>query len=333
VPVPPSGVGGQTGLAPESVYGTDVPATRFLGVTEAPFKRNPDRVQGGGLFAGALFDKSGRYVETAHHVEGSTKAPVTAKGWGMVFRQAFGSAATPTQQSASAAYLQTHTIADLLGISASWQVGVPDLTGTSRPYTMLGGKVTAIEFTQEAKGLLTTEVTLLGQDLVETVTIASPTYTDAQEPPFHHAQWAFTAGVAGSEAAVVGVSKYSIKIERKQKTDRDYANSAGLIAEPVTNDMVAITGSITADFVDKTVFADRFSGVTGFSIINTWTGAIIASSFHKQLAIATPSCFLTGDTPTLDGPDVVSGDFPFEVKDDGTHTPFSLTYMSTDTVL
>jgi len=43
-----------------------------------------------------------------------------------------------------------------------------------------------------------------------------------------------------------------------------------------------------------------------------------------------PACFFDGDTPELDGPDVVTGAFPFTAQADPTN-PVRIEYVSTDT--
>lgn len=330
----PSGVGAQYGFAKETTYGTYATITRFLKATKAELKRVPNRVQAGGLNAGILVDEDARYVETAHHAEGEVDYPITAVGFGLKFQQLFGSAAAPVQQAATTAWLQTHTLTDLYGMSASHQVGVPSIANqTANPYTMLGGRTESVEFVQEARGLLTMKETLWGQDLVEGQSLVAATYTGTSEVPFNHSQWTIKVGTFGSEASVTGVSKITLKIERKQQDDLDYANAAGLAAQPVTNDRVMITGTITADFMDKTVFADRFASAAGFSMINAWTGSNIASTFFRGVTLNTPRCRLTGDTPLASDLKVISGDFPYEVKYDQTNQPVSLLYMSTDTTL
>ena len=43
--------------------------------------------------------------------------------------------------------------------------------------------------------------------------------------------------------------------------------------------------------------------------------------------------FFDGDTPTVDGPDVTSGGYPFVAQLDGTNPLVSIDYISTDTTL
>lgn len=112
------------------------------------------------------------------------------------------------------------------------------------------------------------------------------------------------------------------------------ATGPAVKAEPIMNNWVNATGSIDADFVDKTIWADRFRDDTQFSMIWTWTGPQIGNSGYAfQFSLAMPACFLNGDTPELKGTDVVSGAFPFEVQFDGTNPVITATYVSTDTAI
>jgi hypothetical protein len=103
--------------------------------------------------------------------------------------------------------------------------------------------------------------------------------------------------------------------------------------EPITNDPVAITGTIEADFIDKTLFYDNFSSDTPKSLIWTFTGPIIASTYHYTISFALPSVRIDSPGPGLDSKDVISSSFAFTALNDGTNAPITLTYTSTDTTL
>jgi hypothetical protein len=131
---------------------------------------------------------------------------------------------------------------------------------------------------------------------------------------------------------VAGVKKVDVKIPRPLKTDRFYFGANGLKAEPLTNARAQISGSINADFVDKTIWADRFASDAGFSLVVEAKGALIAGTFYQTFRITLPGCYLDGDTPTLSSEDVVNGSFPFSVRFDGTNLP-KIEYISTDVTL
>ena len=109
--------------------------------------------------------------------------------------------------------------------------------------------------------------------------------------------------------------------------------NSGLKREPITNDLVAVSGSITADFLDKAVFAERFLDNTQFALVWSFKGAVISGVYFDTFEIELPANFLTGPAPTLDGLDVVSGDFSFETFSNGTDPVATIRYITTDTTL
>jgi len=54
--------------------------------------------------------------------------------------------------------------------------------------------------------------------------------------------------------------------------------------------------------------------------------------FYDTFRLHLPMIFLEGDTPVVDGPDIVKGSFPFTCLFDGTNYPYA-EYLSSDTTL
>jgi hypothetical protein len=311
-----------------------VAATRFLPISKAPFTKVKNTIQLSWLGAGRLGDLGAARVVTTKAGKGSIEMGIYNRGLGILLQALMGTTVTPVQQGATAAYLQTHTIADTVGKSLSVQVGVPDTTGTVRPYTFLGAKVTDAEFSFETAKEWTSKFNFDCRDITEAQTLAAASYSGSMRP-FVGTDTAVKVGVFGSEAAVLGVKKVDVKIDRALKTDRFYAQagaSAGLKSEPLVGDFWKITGSITADNVDKTIWADRFAADSSFSLVLESVGLLIGGGFSDTFRITLPQCFLDGDTPTLDGPDIVSGSFPFTATFDGTNLP-KIEYISVDTTV
>jgi hypothetical protein len=102
--------------------------------------------------------------------------------------------------------------------------------------------------------------------------------------------------------------------------------------EPVTNARAQISGTIQADYVDKTIWADRFVSHASFSLVIEAKGALIASTYYQTFRITLPGCFIEGDTPDLASADVINGAFPFVYRYDGTNQP-KIEYISTDVTL
>ncbi len=330
-----SGLGGQVCFAPETTYGTYVAGTKFAEVSKFELKPNFNRVQGGGLAAGRQVQLTSRYVETSRDATASVDMEVTNKGMGLLLQALMGTTVTPVQQAATTAYLQTHTLGDPRGKSLSFQIGVPEIgvtSATSRPFTLTGAKVTQIEFSAAVDEILTAAIDLDCQDSTEAQTLVAASYPTTISP-FHWGQSTVKVGAFGAEAAVDSVKSFSLTVGRASDTERFYMGNSGLKREPVLNDWQEFTGTLNADFVDKTMFSDRYRAKTPFSLIVEFVGPLIASTYYETIRFKTPSCVIDEGAPSLDGPDVVNTDFNYRVLNDGTNAPLTIEYMSTDVTL
>lgn len=327
-----SGLGGSFGIGQETTFGTYVAPTRFHEVDKANLKKAKNTTQGGGLAAGRFAQLGSRRVVTTMAGGGTAEMEVPSKGFGLILNNLFGGTVVPVQQGAGPAYLQTHPIADNAGKFFTAQSGVPDTTGVVRPYSFIGSKITAVEFSCGVDELLSAKIDVDSRDVTEAQGLAAPSYIAGTQPR-HFGEMAVKFGAFGAEAAVQGIRKVTLKIERPQAADRFYANNAGLKAEPIMNDFVKISGSFDADYVDKSILADRFASDASTSLVWEFVGPVIATTFAQTFRLKVPMIFLDGDTPDLDGPGVVSGSFPFVGQFDGTNSLVSAEYMSTDVAL
>ena len=328
-----SGLAGQVGFAAESVYGTPVTPSRFVEPNAAVALRDTSTwAVGGGVAAGRLQRLVKRRRRTAYGAEGTLPIDVTNRHMGQLLQALMGTTVTPVQQGSTTAYLQEHILADPFGKSLTVQVGVPDLGGTVRPYTMAGAKVLGAEFSCSVGAQLTASFELAGRELIESMPLATAAYpTDSV--PFSWTDLKISVGPdLESLVEVSGIRGMTATIGRPSRTDRNYAGSGGKIAQPVINDFQPITGSLDVDFMDKTVFADRFHSGDPFALEFAWEGAEIAPGYRERFAIPLSACVLTGETPQLGGPDIVTGQFPFEWLNDGETLPV-IEYVSVDTTL
>lgn len=325
-----SGLAGQVGFAAETTYGTPVTPATFVEPIEAVAIRDTSTWEiGGGVAAGRLQKLTSRRRRTAYGATGSLPLEVTNRGMGKLLQALMGTTVTPVQQGATAAYLQEHVLADPFGKSITVQSGVPDLGGTVRPYTLVGGKVTGAEFSCSVGQSLRGTFDLIGRELVESMPLATAAYpTDFA--PFSWTDLSIKVGATVADATVVpGIRGVSCRVGRPSREDRNYAGSGGKIAEPIINDYQPVTGSLDVDFMDKTVFADRFHSGAAFGLDIDFVGPVIASTYTERFRITLDGCVLTGETPQLNGPDVVTGQVPFEWTYDGTNLP-KIQYVSRD---
>lgn len=322
-----SGLASQVGWAKETTYGTAVTVTKFLPVRNFAFKKVKNTAQGSGIFSGDFLDRGALRDVTTIGATLSWDMEVLNKDMGLFVQALMGTTVTPAIQGAGPAYLQTHTLADPFGKSLTMQGGVPDLTGTVRPYTFTGVKVISAEFTMTPGEMFSVKFTADAQDVTEATGLASVSYPTALDT-FDATGGAANVGLAiktgtfGSEASVDGVSSVTVTITRPSKVDRNNLGNGGKKSEPVLNDKSgAITGTITAEFLDKTKFADLYASDTPTSIVLEALGTLLNATFYYTFRITLPQNYFEGDTPEVGGSDVVSGDFPFTSLYDGTNQP------------
>jgi hypothetical protein len=327
-----SGLAASLGFVAESTYGTYLTPTRWVESSAPELKKVKNIVQGGAMAAGRLVRPGAMRNVTSKAGGGTIAMEVYSKRMGLLLQTLMGTTVTPVQQGATTAYLQTHTLADPFGKMLTIQAGVPDLAGTVRPYTFLGSKITAMEFACGIDENLTVSIEVDARDVTEAETLAAPSYATGVNV-FHFAQSAIKLGTYNSEATVDGIRKMTLRIARPSRTDRFYHGNAGLKSQPIINDYAQISGTIEADFLDKTVYADRFAADTSTAVDWVFTGPVIEGANTELFRIRVPQIFFDGDTPTVNGPDVVSGAFPFVASYDGTNAAATILYQSTDTTL
>jgi len=329
-----SGIGSQFGMAPETTYGTYVAPTRFYEARSARVSKVKNTASWDGLAAGRMVDRAdGRAVTTKGGRVELSDLVCTTKDMGLLLNLIMGGTVAPVQQAATAAWLQTHPLADTYGKMASCQSGVPLVGGTVTPRTALGSKVTSATFACAVDQLVTVSVEMDARDVVDTEVLAAASYGTARRP-FHFGQMAVKTGatVAGATAAD-GVRGFSLTVERNIKIDQYYANGAGLKDQPVTANKVGITGTLNTDYKTAAHWADRFRDDSQFALVVEFVGANIASTYFETLRFALSAIYLNGDSPGITGPDVVQTDFPFQAYFDLTNPALSIDYMSTDVAL
>lgn len=328
-----SGLAGQLSIKAETTFGTyAAPDRHIVGWLKGNPTLKPNRVQGGGLYAGEVGERADRYVETHREASGTIEVEISRKQAGLIFNQLLGGTASVVQQGATSAWLQTHTAqADVAGKSLTIMVGVPQADGTVRAYTFLGSKITKATFSCGVGELLTCSVEVDCRDLTEAQTLVAASYPTGAEP-FSFKELTVKTGTFASEASVTGIKKVTIEIERPVNTERQYAGAGGLKADQTTNGPMKVSGTLETDFVDKTKFVDLFIANSSTSLVVEWVGPIIASTFANTVRFKLPHTFFTDGTPEVDGPDVVSVNIPFESKL-GANGFCTVEYMSTDTAI
>lgn len=325
-----SGLGSSIGLAPEATYGTYVAPTKFLEGT-LQLNRDISTYQGGGMAAGQTVQRGSRRKVASERVEGTLDVGVQSLGMGNLLNGLMGANTLTTPAGGTTSRLQTHTLGDTFGKMYTIQAGVPQVNGTVVPYSFLGSQIVSGEFSCETGGGLTAKFNIAAKKADGAQTLAAPTYPNAND--FHFAISTLKLGTLGAETLVDGVKSVSVSIQRPKHPGGPYMGGGGFRSQGVLNDWTKISGSITADFLDKTSFADRFLNDQSCALVWEFVGPTIEATIKETFRIKIPLIFFEGDLPAASGPDVVSTTFKFTGLFDGTNSAVTIEYQNTETTL
>lgn len=321
-----SGLASQFGLAAESTYGTGVTVTRFIEFTKESMQQNIERIESKGLRASNRVLRSDRFVVGKKSVEGDLEAEVGSKGFGLLFKAALGASSISTPSGATNARLHRHTLADPYGQSYTLQVGRPDTSGTVQPFTYSGCKISEFELKNGIDDFLMGTWKWDGQAETTATSLATASYATGVE----YLSWIGGAvNIGGSAVAVV--TDVSINVKTGIKTDRYTIASTRTKKEQIISEMTEITGTVTCEFDGLTNY-NRFVNGTLAQVDVTWTGeTAIEGSTYPYVKVTLPNCRFDGNTPNVEGPDILSIELPFKALYDGTNEAITLDYMTSDT--
>lgn len=329
-----SGLGSQLGFSAETTWGTRVAPTKFARAKTSSLTRTEQRQQGDGLQSGVMGALGAHFVETTEAGTGSFALDVTPTGIGLLLQALTGGTSTCTQQAASTAYLQTHTLGgDLKSLTV--QSGVPYRGGTVYCEELTGAKMSSAEFSCDVSGILGATFNLDAKKWDNSQTLAAASYAAAPAlPVFSGRHMAVKLGDFGSESAVTGVRSNSLTWTNPMDTEDYTAGSTGFKSEQVRNGLVTISGTTTVDWTTgtKTAFEDPRVANTLPSMVWEFVGPIIVSTYAWALRFTLPGIALSGDSPSVGGPGEITVDYGWDWKYDGTNAP-TVTLMSTDTAL
>jgi hypothetical protein len=325
-----SGILSQFGVIKESTYNTPLAVTRFYEFNKESIAGNYDRIESAGLRAGTRVQRSDRWVPNFKGAKGSVELEVQSKGFGFWLEPMLGTVASGTVTDAN--YTHTGTIGSLTGKSFTAQVGRPDITQTVNPFTYGGGKVMSWELSNSVDGLLKAN---LEMDFAsEADTGSSPFTLQAASYPTTSQLMSYIKGsfkVGGTETSVKDIS---IKCDNGLNGDRYFIRTALGQKEQLEDTMRKITIDVTAEFeslthfnaLSSTTLANNLAALTGQWFAPTLTGA---TTYPNLLATATAGRYDSG-SPVVDSGKLLEQKLSFTVLYDGTNSPISLAYTTTD---
>jgi len=321
-----SGIGSQLGIATETTFNNSVTVTRFYEFTSENIAYNKKIAVGLGLRAGGQLPRSQRRVVTTFDAGGDITLDLPTKGLGLLLSHAMGSVPSAVTTT-TGVYSYSFTLGDVYGRSMTAQVGVPQYGGTVTPKTVSGAKIQSFELGVAVGGIATGKFVLDAASLTTTTSLATASYTAATNL-FHFAQGAITLDAT----PIANVKDFTLTVDNTLKQDRYNLGASGAKAEQVINGFRKISGKLTAEFTDTTLFS-KFDSGSNAAIVLTFTGAVIANAQSEKLTITIPVAKFNADTPNVASPGVIDLAMTFEVYDDGTNAPLTIAYQTSDSSL
>jgi phage baseplate assembly protein gpV len=321
-----SGIGSQLGIATETTFNTPVTVSRFYEFTSENLNYNKKTAVGMGLRAGGLLPRSQRRVVTTSDVTGDISLDLPTRGLGLLLSQSTGTVPSPTTVS-TGVYSYTFTLGDVYGKSFTAQVGVPQYNGTVTPKTVAGAKVSSFELSVANAAIAMGKFNIDGASITTGISLATASYSSATNL-FNFSQGAITL----DGTSIANIRDFSVTVDNTLKGDRYNLGSSGIKAEQLINGFRKISGKITAEFTDTTLFGKVLSDANA-AIVLTFTGATIASTYKETLSITISAAKFNADTPKVTSPGVIDLSMDFEAYDNGTDAPLTIVYQTADSAL
>jgi hypothetical protein len=337
-----AGIASQFGFAQETTPGTPVTVTKFVEYNTETLDFVPNTIQGMGLHAGGQYARASRYSRTTKTVSGAVTMDLATRTLGVLLKNMLGSSATATQISATTAYKQVHNPGPLDGLGLTLQKGVPEAgSGTVKPYTYNGAKVTSWTISQALDAIATLSIGFDAWNEDDVTALATASYVASNVFNFSQVttiKFGGTASIASgvtsiaSGVAVTGLTSFELTGTNPVADSRFFLGSAGVKANQLENDYRTVSGKFSGEF-SKAQYYDVFKAGTTTPIQVTWTQGDAGGGNAFTFDIILPACKLNSGTNNVGGPDIIQGDIEFVALDDQATTPIQITYISTDTSL
>lgn len=321
-----AGIGAQLGIATESTFGTYATVSRFYEFNSESTQYRKNTVEGMGLRAGGVLPRSQRRVVATFDAGGEIELDLPTRGLGLLLGHATATLPTPTTVT-TGVYSYVYTLGDPAGKSFSAQVGVPQYDGTVTAKTLTGCKVSSFELAVSNAGIATGKFSVDASGFTTSTALATASYP-ANGSIFHFAQGAVS--IDGS--AVANVRDFSLSVDNTLKVDRYNLGASGAKSEQLVDGFRKVSGKMTLEFTDTTVFAKVLSDANA-SVSITFTGATISGSHKETLTIALSAVKFDGESPAVKGPQLVEIPVSFTAYDNGTDAPLTITYQTADAAL
>lgn len=343
-----AGLCSQAGWLLETTVGTAVTVTQFHrhvsigGEGLAPVRVLDEGV--GGCLDVPAYDRT---FEVATSATRDVELNVTARKMGQLVKVALGSTPTATQLAATAIWRQIHWNGETAGKSLTFQIGMPEatVTGTNRPFTYRGAKITQWELAQAVNDLLKFRFTIDAWTENNATALASAAYVSAETFTFKHLSAkiggtpSLTSGlvsVAGG-AEILGCRGVTVRGNNALRTDGFFTGGAGVKTEQLQSGFKSFSGDLDLEFASRTQVKDIYDAYTTTALEFVWTGADSDGGNFVRISVICPYTKLTspGGSPQQSGAGILTAPTSFMAHGDpaGTLPAIQVVVDSRDTAV
>jgi hypothetical protein len=292
----------QLGVADESTYGTAVAASKWFEFRSESIKLDIATIESQGIRSGRFNTaRTGTYARHKRGAGGDIELEVMNKDFAWWFKHMLGAVGTtgPTET----AYVHTGTIASLVADSFTLELGRDD-----QRFVYEGGKVMEWELTAEVGEILLCTLTCDFEDESTSGALSSPSYPSGLVP------FSFLNGTLTIGGSSTDVRSATVRGNNNLANERYFIRSSGLKKEPIDQGR-EYGGDLEAEFTDMTAY-NRFVNGTEAALVLTFVGGLISGAQSYTFTVNAPVVRFDGETPVVEGPDIITQPLPFRVLDD-----------------
>lgn len=317
----------QLGVANESTYGTPVTPTRFFEYNTESLSAPSAYVESRALRTGTRTLRSDRFEPYRNGAAGQVTFDVPTKGFGFWLQHMLGAVSSSAVVDANTTH--TGTEGSLLGDFFTLQLNKPlHPTGTSQAFTYHGCKVVGWELACDVEGVLTCSLDIDAEDEDNSTALAVASY------PTDYRIFSFAGASITIGGSAIDVSAFRCGANLALDVDRRYMRANPLKREPTENGMREYTWNATVDFADLTQYNRVVSATRAGSlaqIVATFDGPVAhGGTTLPRLTVTIPAARFDEGTPNVSGPEGLTLDLGGIATFDGTNSPVSIAYRTTD---
>lgn len=345
------GLSAQFGFKAETVVGTQVVVDHFVEFLNETLQYNPTWLETAGLKAGQGYKRVTRTLVSRVSVNGDGSLECADKGLGLLWRHALGGGSGPTVIAATTAFNQYHVPGAKTGLGLTIQIGRPQTDATVRPFTYRGCKIVSWTFSVSDNAFATLAITFDGwqEDTATALATASfpataGVFTFADVGPATGGSFTLGGTVTTTSGVTTVASGVSVATLCRGITitgatpvrGEGYGlGNNGVKSNQIENGIPTITGSLDAEFTQRTELYDLFKANTTTAIQLDMAHGDAGGANPYRLGFIIPAVKIKDANVNVGGPDVVPQQINFEGYDDGTGTnpAIQVRIVSTDTTL